>query len=133
METSFGGRRLDILKALNCAATVLHQSFMSWEDVLQAIVAQIEELGLRGGILLLDDDRQRISVSAIAHPAKSITALEKLTGLSIIGHSLDYRRIEVYRVVIEEGQPVFTLNSSDIIAQLVPMLCAALGFRCGTR
>jgi hypothetical protein len=29
---------------------------MSWNDVLQATVAQIEELGLRGGILLLDGE-----------------------------------------------------------------------------
>jgi len=117
MET---GRRLDILKALNGAATVLHQSFMSCDDVLQAAVTQIEKLGLRGGILLLDDDRTRICVTAMAHPAKFITALEKLTGLSVVGHSLDYRRIDVYRKVIDDRCSVFTPNSSDIIAQSIP-------------
>ncbi len=68
------------MSVLNAASVSLQSSICSEMEVYRAVSEQIMQLGLRGGLSLLDETGTRLTLRAVALPASTIRALEKLTG-----------------------------------------------------
>ena len=110
---------LEILRALRVNAIL--RPGLSQAEVIQAAIQQVEVLGLRGTISMLDEGKNRLVIRALAFPnQKKLTALERLTGLHVLGFSFPVQGVDAYRAVVETGKPVFLLDSSLVVAQLVP-------------
>jgi PAS domain S-box-containing protein len=114
------GREAELLRALNAAAASLQRSARSEAQVFRAASAQIAELGLRGGLSLLDDSCQHLIVRAFAYPGQMLARLERITGLRIEGFRFAVADVDAYRQVVETGQTVFVADSSTAITQLIP-------------
>ena len=78
------------------------------------------QLGLRGGLSLLDDTGTRLTLRAVALPASTIAALEKLTGFRLGGYTFEVNQSELYREVIESGETRFSADSSRLTVDLLP-------------
>ncbi len=112
-------RGLEALHALRTAA--IPRSGIAEAEVMDSVVKQLQALGLRGGITMLDDEGKTLVVRALAFPQKELLhQLERLTGLHILGFSFPVDRAEVYRRVVETGEFVFVPDSIKVIAQLMP-------------
>lgn len=112
--------KASLLHALNMAAVVIQDSARSELDIMQVFSMQIKQLGLRGGILFVDESRNLMTVKAFVQPEPLIEELEKETGLNCIGFSFRFKNIDVYQQVIEAETPLFVDNSAQIIEQLLP-------------
>jgi len=108
------GREKELLRALNTAAASLQRSAHSEGDVYEAFSAQIRGSGLGGIITLLEEDGKTLSLRAIAQPARLISRLERLIGLTLNGLRFPLAEVEVYRLVIGTGKPIF-INHHDLI------------------
>jgi PAS domain S-box-containing protein len=116
------GRKNELLRALNTAAASLQRSAHSEDDVFEAFCAQIRGVGLVGIITLLDEDEKTLILRAIAQPSRLISRLERLTGLTARGFRFPLAEVEVHRVVIETGKPIF-INGHDLIFERsIPVL-----------
>ena len=114
------GGRYELLYALNEAATALQRSARSEVEVLRVFCQQIEKLGLRGGISLLDERGQNLVIRAFAPVSRLLKKYENLTGMRIEGYTFPVSQVEVYRQVLEGGEPVFLAHSNEVIIQLIP-------------
>ena len=111
------GGRYELLYALNEAATALQRSARSEVEVLRVFCQQIEKLGLRGGISLLDERGQNLVIRAFAPVSRLLKKYENLTGMRIEGYTFPVSQVEVYRQVLEGGEPVFLAHSNEVIIQ----------------
>ena len=114
------GGRYEFLYALNDAAASLQRSARSESEVLRVFCQQIEKLGLRGGISLLDEQGQHLVIRAFAPLSNLFEMFENLTRIRIEGYAFPPSQVEVYRQVLEGGKPVFLSESSEVIVQLIP-------------
>ena len=112
--------RTQLLYALNAASASLQKSAHSVDRVLNVVTEQIGKLGLRGGVSLLDETGTRLTVRAIVLPDRLMKSLKKLTSLTIVGYEFDVAKVDAYWTVVQTGSTLFTTDSSDIIAQMVP-------------
>ncbi|MDD5468728.1 MAG: GAF domain-containing protein [Anaerolineales bacterium] len=115
-------RESRLLFALNAAAAELQKSARSQEAVFQAFAEQIGRLKLRGAISLLDESGEKLVFHVVAQPGRAIRHWEKLTGLKARGFTFPYKRVDVYRGVVETGRAVYVKDSGAVMAQLVPKL-----------
>jgi two-component system cell cycle sensor histidine kinase/response regulator CckA len=113
-----------LIQSLNAAAALIQNSIGSQELVLQAFQRQIVTLGLRGGIALLDQDREHLTYISVAYPKGPIqdvlTSVSKLVGLSIDGFKIPYGKVDIYREVIDGKRSVFVKTSGPILEQVLP-------------
>lgn len=117
------GRELELLYALNAAAASLQRSAHSEAEVLRAFCEQIDGLDLSGNIGLLDQAGERLVVRAVAQSAlltKTLSHLEELLDLRAEGYSFAVAEVDVYRRVVESGESIFVLDSSVVVAQMLP-------------
>jgi len=105
--------------ALKAAAGVARQASAREEDVVEAVIAELRRLKLRGAVALLDRDGQLV-MHGHAFNRTVERQLKKLTGLSIEGFTFDPQEADSYRRALEDRQAVFEADGSDTIAQLIP-------------
>jgi len=101
---------ITLAHALSEAAVALQQAAYSEEDIFPVFHKQINWLGLRGGILLLDESGERLTVVSTSESSqfnKILLELEKLVGIKAKGYSFAITDIAVYRQVIETAGVVF--------------------------
>ncbi|MGD8813406.1 MAG: PAS domain S-box protein, partial [Anaerolineales bacterium] len=111
-----------LLESLNLVAASFERSIQSTEELYRLFGEGIAKLGLRGGIIRLDDSGTMLSFQTIGFPnkiLKVIPQLEKLAGISINQFSAKVEEVDVYRHVIEKREAVFAPNSNDIIPQVL--------------
>jgi len=113
-------REIALLRALNAAAASLQRSAHSEAEVLEAFREQIAQLGLRGGITLLDEEREQLVVRVVAYPGPLLSGLEKLVGTRSEGFSFPVTQVDIYRQVVESGETVFVPDSSVVVSQMLP-------------
>lgn len=116
-------RTLELLQALNAASAIIQRSLHSEEQIYQAFSEQVSALGLRGGLALLDETGESISIRALALPRSIKTALarfEKLLKIKTLGYSISIKEVETYQRVIETLTPIFKTDSGEIVSQLIP-------------
>jgi PAS domain S-box-containing protein len=109
-----------LLYALNAAAASLQQAAHSEQDVFRAVRDQIDQLGLRGGLSLLDEDGEQLTVCAFAGLGRLFAKLEKLTGFRTEGFQINLSQVDIYHEVIETGATVYTADSGKVISQMIP-------------
>ena len=109
-----------LLLALNDAAASLQRSAHSEAEVLDVFRQQIEKLGLRGGISLLEEQAQNLVIRVFAPVSKLLKKFEELTGLQIEGYKFPLEQVDVYREVVNDGEPIFLAQSNAVLAQLLP-------------
>src|SRR3990172_4772095 len=117
------GLGVAFLHALNAAAASLQHSARSEAEVFQAVREQIVGLGLRGGLSLLDDQGEQVTVRAVAQPEammKVLTVVEKLAGIKAEGYTFPVAGAAAYRQVVETGEALFMAESSAAVEQLIP-------------
>lgn len=112
--------RYELLLVLNDASALLQMSARSETEVFNVFCQQLDKLGLRGGISLLDERGENLFIRAFAPRGKLLTRLENLTGLRIEGYTFPSSQVDVYRQVIEEGKSVFLPQSSGVLVQILP-------------
>lgn len=113
---------LELLYALNAVATALQKSIQSEEDVYAVFQSQIVTLGLRGGIGLLDDERESLAFKAVAftNPLKKfIGRFESRLKTRAEGFSIRVDRVDVYQEVVTMGETIFVPDTSTILGQVI--------------
>lgn len=114
---------LQLIHALNAIATSLQESIRSEKTVYEVFQRQVVALGLRGGISELDEQGQNLNFRtvAFANPLRKIMRrFEKELDTRSEGYSVPISRVDVYKRVALEGQPVFVKDTSVVSAQVVP-------------
>jgi PAS domain S-box-containing protein len=117
-----GGRKTEVLRALNTAAASLQRSAHSENDVFEAFRAQIFGCGLAGIITMLDEDGKTLILRSFAQPSQSVSRLEELTGLNAEGFRFPLVDAESHRQVIETGKPIFVTPDKSIPEQSIPAI-----------
>ena len=114
------GRHVELLHALNAAATSLQRSARSEEEVFRAVREQIAKLDLQGGLSLLDESREWLIVRAAAHPGGMVTRMEKLVENQAEGFKYRVADVDACRQVIETNRTLYQPDGSNMIAQMLP-------------
>jgi len=110
------------IEALNAAAGLLQGVAGSAESIYSVFREQIEEMGLRGGVSLLDDEKQKLTFQSIAQPGRGqvLSKLESIFGRSAKNYSIDVDQVDVYQRVIMTGEAVFAPETKKVIRQMLP-------------
>ncbi len=115
----------DLIQSLNSAAALIQNSVGSQEQVLRAFKQQVQKLGMRGGIALLDATNKNLVFASVAYPKgpiqDTLTTIAGIVGVSIEGFSISTGKTEIHRRVIEEKGSLFVANPHSIIEQLLPL------------
>ncbi len=122
---------LNLAQALSEAAANLQRAVYSEETIERVFHQQIDLLGLRGGILLLDDSKERMQVLSAAEGRfqKILKRFEKALGITAKGFSFDVANVDVYREVVENAEVVFVPDASIVIEQMLPELARPIAGR----
>jgi GAF domain-containing protein/signal transduction histidine kinase/ActR/RegA family two-component response regulator len=114
---------------LNQAAVAVGNA-RSEQDVYDAITRTLSSLGFSAAIIALNADDQTLwaaprdqaltVISAATPLPRLVRALERLTGLTLIGRQFPVGQFDFYRRVIEEGQAEFVRLGAEHFAQLLP-------------
>ena len=118
-----------LLQALNAAAVVLQRSAHSQSQVFNTFRDELARLGFRGGLSLLDESGQRLTIRVTVQPdwmIKALEQLEKLTGYKTQGYSFSANRVAIYREVIHTRQTIFASESSATIREILPEMVRPL-------
>lgn len=115
--------QFDLLYALNNVATELQQSIIDEKNIYHVFQEQVVALGLRGGISLLDDQRNKLCFKTVAFTnplRKVLNRFEKNLNLQAVGYEIPVAKVDVYNQVVSSGQTVFVADTSTIASQVVP-------------
>ena len=112
-----------LLTALNAAASLLQNARESEEEIFIAFNDQIQELGLRGGIALVDPQKEKLVFQSVAQPGrkKVLKTLERLIGVNSNGFAVPIDQVEVYHQVLTTGEAVYVSNTRKILTQVLPV------------
>ena len=114
------GHGMKLLQALNAAAASLQQSARSEKEVFRTFKEQFAELGLQGGLTLLDKTGTRLTLHAAAYTNKLLAKLEQLLNIKAESFEFEVVRIDVYRQVIETGKALFVDDNQLLPDQANP-------------
>ena len=111
------------IEALNAAANLLLRVAGSEESIYSIFRDQIEEMGLRGGVSLLDDTKQKLIFQSIAQPGRGqvLSKLESIFGGSAKNYSMDIDQVDVYYQVIVTREAVYAPDTKKVIRQMLPI------------
>ncbi len=115
-------RSAEMLRALNAAAaTVLRQGRAgSPAAVFEAVGRELERLGIRITISLLDEAKQHLVVRHVTLPLAAQAMVSKITGVELLGFQFPVERIAICQQVLETGQTVFDETPFRSIVQVLP-------------
>jgi len=122
-ELSVQEKSLKLIYALNTIATELQNSIQSEENVYAVFQKQVIDLGLRGGLSLLDEQGRNLNFKIVAftYPFRKIlNRYETKHNLPVDGYSIPVESVDIYQKVTREGQSIFVADTSTIAAQIVP-------------
>lgn len=107
------------LSALKAAAGVARRATSSEADVLRAVAEELRALHVVGGVALLREDGQLEIRSRILSRAVE-GALERLTGIEILGYRFDPQEVGAYHRVLSTGETQFVKDRISLIQSIVP-------------
>jgi PAS domain S-box-containing protein len=117
-----GGRKAELLRALNIASASLQKSAHSEDDVFEAFRAQICGCGLTGVITMLAEDGETLTLRSLAQSSRRIAHLERLTGLTAEGFKFPLVDANIHRTVIKTGKPIFVTAHGLIVERSIPAI-----------
>ncbi|MCB2178606.1 GAF domain-containing protein [bacterium] len=112
-----------LLTALNTAANLLQTASKSEKEVFRTFKYQIQELGLRGGIALLDPQSNQLVFQSISQPGRNqfLKSISRKIGMNIEGYAVPLNKVDVYKQVIVSGDAVFVSDTTSILRQVMPV------------
>jgi len=122
-ELSVQEKSLKLIYALNTIATELQNSIQSEENVYAVFQKQVIDLGLRGGLSLLDEQGKNLNFKIVAftYPFRKIlNRYNTKHNLPAEGYSIPIESVDIYQKVTREGQSIFVADTSTVAAQVVP-------------
>ena len=122
-ELSVQEKSLKLIYALNTIATELQNSIQSEENVYAVFQKQVIDLGLRGGLSLLDEQGKNLNFKIVAftYPFRKIlNRYNTKHNLPAEGYSIPVESVDIYQKVTREGQSIFVADTSTVAAQVVP-------------
>lgn len=105
--------------AMRVAVGLAQQTISSETELARGLYDGLLLLGLNSGMALFTPGG-KLEIQGVSISSKTLEALKRLSGTSIVGFRFDPREIDVYREALDTGQPVFAPLRSEIIAQLTP-------------
>lgn len=121
-ELSVREKSLELIYALNNIATELQNSIQSEENVYAVFQNQVIDLGLRGGLSLLDEQGKNLNfkIVAFSNPFRKIlNRYNTKHKIPAEGYSIPIESVDIYQKVIREGQSIFVADTSKVAAQIV--------------
>ncbi|MBC8504257.1 MAG: GAF domain-containing protein [Anaerolineales bacterium] len=123
---------LNLTHAFSETAAILQRAAYEEEEIIPVFHTQISGLGLRGGILLLDESGEQLKVISAAEGArykKVLKKIEKIVGMKAKGFSFRISDVDVYQKVVESRDVVFVPDSGIVIEQLIPEIARPIAGR----
>ena len=114
---------LDLLYALNQIAIELQKSIQSEEEIYEIFNELVVSLGLRGGISVLDEQRQTLVFKTIGMTSplkKLLSKFETETKTRAKGYTIKVEAVDIYNKVISERESIFVEDTSIVSYQVVP-------------
>lgn len=87
--------------------------------MIRAVTEELNRLNLRGGVALFTPNG-KLEIKRQSLNSALIDALERLSGISINGHSFDPSEVDIYRQVLEHREAIFSSDRAQVVGQLVP-------------
>jgi len=112
-----------LLAAIHAASLQLQTAPWSESDVVEAFRDQVLGLGLWGGLFMLEEGGERLTVRGTAFPAPIATVLvglEAAVGLRSDGFSLPVGQVDLFRTLLDRRQAVFLPNIRPVLEKILP-------------
>jgi len=122
-QQSITGKSLELLQAINESAATFQRSAHSETAVFRAYQEQMANLKLRGGLSLLDESGENLTVKVVNYAGrigKILSKFEKLIGKETKDFTFVAADVDVYHRVVAGGQTQYIADSSRVIAQMIP-------------
>ncbi len=104
-------------EAMRATVAVARRSLKGEDAMLRAVSDELQRLEMTGFILLLSDDGL---LELRATPSDLEERLISLTGLDVRGFRFDPQKVDVYRRILKDREPVFESSHESILDQAIP-------------
>lgn len=114
-----------LLLALSRAAQAIQRAHTA-EDFYSAVGKEIQSLGGNVALLLLNDDRQSLSIAYLSYAPGLIRKAEQMTGLSLRAYRLPLVPGGIYDRTLQGRASAYAESSIDILNEALPKPIRAL-------
>ncbi|MBK6645075.1 MAG: PAS domain S-box protein [Anaerolineales bacterium] len=114
-----------LLLALSRAAQAIQRAHTA-EDFYNAVGREIQSLGGNVALLLLNDDRQSLSIAHLSYAPGLIRKAEQMTGLSLHTYRLPMTPGGIYERTLHGRTSIFVDSSIDTLQEILPQPVRAL-------
>ena len=114
-----------LLLALSRAAQAIQRAH-TLEDFYHAVGREIQLLGGNVALLMLNEDKQSLSIAYISYAPELIRKAEQMTGLSLRTYQLPILSDGVYERTIQGRKAIFIDSSIDTLKEVLPKPIQAL-------
>ncbi len=114
-----------LLLALSRAAQAIQRAHTA-EDFYTVVGKEIQSLGGNVALLLLNEDRQSLSIAYLSYPPELIRKGEQMTGLSMRTYRLPIIPGGIYERTLQGRTAVYTVSSIDTLKESLPKPIQAL-------
>jgi len=119
-------RSSSLVRSLNYVSVQI-SSTQNIDAVFNILGEELEKLGLHCLIVLLDDDDEAVSIRYVSYSFDEVNRIQSLIKSKIIGHKIPLSsKTEVIRKSLEQNEPLFLQNLSDVAKQAFPHLTKAV-------
>jgi PAS domain S-box-containing protein len=108
-----------LLQTLNAAALAMQKAFTP-DEIFTAASDEIKKIGFFCAIFATDEGQRTLRLIHCSYPARAIRVAEKLLGLSAEDYSIPIERVDAFKAVVWDRQPVFIENAKDIVQRQMP-------------
>ncbi len=115
-----------MLQALNAASVSMTRA-ESPDAVLRGAVDTLSHSGLVATVLLLDDSRTKLHITASGIDRAFILRSEHLLGMQLSQFRVAYSDVGVYRYAVADRHPIFVDDPEQLMSELLPHGVTATG------
>lgn len=111
-------RDRDFLLALARAAQAIQRAHIA-EDFYKAVGMEFKSLGCETTLMLVNEDRQSLSIVYTSYARALVQKAEKLTGLRI-NHPLPFSLDTIYGRILANGTSEYIESATEAITEIIP-------------
>ena len=123
-------RKERLFQALNRAAVAM-QGALTHPQIIDAVGAQLEQLGYSWNVLLLDEDGKTLRVEYLSFASQLVRAVDRLVGMSTREVKIPIDCDEDLYAVIGKGETRFVEDSIALVRAMLPGPVKGLAARIG--
>lgn len=105
--------------ALRAVTRIARHVSVSEADVIRAIAIELKRINLRGGVRLFDEDGM-LRFTSITLDSPVVSALEKITGLSVRGYGFDPSTTPGVEEALREKRAIYSPDQRKMIEMALP-------------